>query len=530
MLSLLHNQVFLLLLIVVLGEALGRVRLRAFSLESAAIIFVAMAFGHAGYTLGEDFLTLGLALFIYSVGLQAGPGFVASFRADGARLSMGALGVILIAAALSLLAARLLGLSADFAVGLFAGSLSSTPGLAVAVEAIPSPGVAAAYGVTYGLGVISVVVFITLLPRLLRINVAAEEAAMDAAVSAPRFTYHHIEVTNPNLFGKKVSELHLRRIAPVVLTRLLRAGAEEPELVSAETVLAPGDRLRIAGREADLARAEMLLGRPIEESIEFNRLLTKKALVVSRPSSAGRTLGQLNLFEVFSVQATRITRNGLDVPAQAGTMLRLGDVVHVVGEQDAIANVAKMLGNDLKSTERVRLLPLLSGLLVGFFIGKIPLALPLVGDFTLGATGGVLAAGLLLGHLYKTGPLIWELPSSASGFIRELGLMFFLAAVGTRTGATIAPTLAEHGLKLLAAGALITTLTMALFVLLARATGRFPFLRLLGVLAGGMTSTPGVVAAGSISATSYAAAAFATVYPVALVGTIVCTKLLVWVL
>ncbi len=530
--DLLHNHIFLLLLITLLGTALGKISIKSFSLGTSGIIFVALAFGHYGLTLPKDFQTLGLVLFIYSVGLQAGPGFLYTLRSRGLRLALGSLGIIGLGFLTTLACALIFGFDAGTAAGLFAGALTSTPGLAVAVETAGSTSAPAAYGLTYFFGVTGVILFVQLLPKVLRIRIPAEEEKLNREMSEnnPPFTFHHIELTNPNLFNKKVRDLHLGQIAPVVITRLLRQGATEPILVGGDTVLLEGDHMRVAGREQDLEQAELFLGKPIDSEIEFERVLAKKDIVVSKRTVAGMTVGQLNCREVFNVQITRITRNGIDLPATPNSRLHVGDTVHAVGDQKALSNIAKIFGNNIKATYSINLLPIFVGLMLGFLIGKVPLYIPFGGTFTLGTTGGVLLSGLLLSALYRTGPFIWEIPSTANTFIRELGLVLFLATVGTKTGSTIVATLTEQGIDLFVAGVLVTLIPLILAVPICRLVLRLPFLRMMGVITGSMTSTPGLAAAGSCSETHYIPAAYATVYPIALIGMILFTKLLVVIL
>ena len=184
----------------------------------------------------------------------------------------------------------------------------------------------------------------------------------------------------------------------------------------------------------------------------------------------------------------------------------------------------------MKETYRVSLLPILIGLVAGFILGQIPFSLPLIGPFSLGVTGGVLVSGLILGYLYKTGPFIWEMPTTANSFLRELGLMFFLATVGTKTGATIIETIASQGAELIVAGLVVTITPMIACVAICKYVLKIPFLRILGVLTGGMTSTPGLAAINSYTNSSYPSSAYATVYPVGLIGMIIGTKVLVYIL
>ncbi|NOR50310.1 MAG: transporter, partial [Desulfuromonadales bacterium] len=217
-------------------------------------------------------------------------------------------------------------------------------------------------------------------------------------------------------------------------------------------------------------------------------------------------------------------------PASSTIKLHLGDIIHAVGEKDALKNVSRILGNDVKQTYKASLLPILLGLVAGFILGQVPLNLPLLGRFSLGVTGGVLVSGLILGYLYKTGPFIWEMPTTANALLREFGLMFFLATVGTKTGATIVETVTSQGAELVAAGLVVTLTPMMACVVMCKYVLKIPFLRMLGVLTGGMTSTPGLAAINSYTNSSYPSSAYATVYPVGLIGMILGTKVLVYLL
>jgi len=526
--ALLDNSIFLLLLIIILGELLGKIRLWKISLGPSAIIFVALGFGHFGHTLPQGIQTIGLAMFIYAVGLQAGPGFVSSFRSHGLAMAATVLGMAAVGTLVTWLCCLAFGFDAGTGAGLLSGAMTSTPSLAAAVEVIGIGRAPAAYGLTYGFGVIGVAVAIRLLPRLLRRDISNEESALgqELAESNPPITFHHIEVNNPNLFGKKINEIFLKNIAPVTITRMLRLGASEPVLVGGETELHEGDRLRVVGRPADLEKVELFIGKKVDGEIAFDRVLVKKSIVVSKHKFVGMTLGYFNFRETFNVQVARITRSGIDLPAEAHTRLHLGDVLHAVGDERALRNISRMLGNDLKAAWEINLLPILVGLLAGFLLGQITIPLPMIGPFTLGTTGGTLIVGLLLGARYQTGPLIWDIPDAGNRLIRDLGLALFLAAIGTSAGVSFLATLQNHGLPLLFSGVLVTLLPICAGVLIGLYLLRIRFLRLLGVLVGGMTSASGLTSAQTLSSTAYAPAAYATVYPVALLGKILAVKVL----
>lgn len=523
-----HNPVFLLLAVILSGHLLGKVRLWTFSLGSSGIVFTGLLAGFAGFSLPGVIQTLGLILFIYAIGQQAGPGFVQSMKRGGLVLSLGAMAMICIGLLTALGCKVWFGFSKEVTAGLFAGALTSTPGLAVAVELAHENAAPAAYGLAYAFGVIGVVLFVKLLPRLIHVDIRSEEERLERELCDlhPLMEFTHLQVTNPNLCSAPLAEIMPQRMAEVTITRVLRAGATAPELAVAETVLGMGDTVRVVGTREALHKAGVLIGPEVEADLAFNFVLTKKEILLSRPDVAGKTLRALNLSHVYGVQVSRITRNGFDCPAGANVRLCQGDVLHVVGHPEALENVKKLLGDDVRALFSTSVMVLLLGLFCGLALGAVPLYLPGLGMFTLGSTGGVLLAGLVFGALRQVGPVITELPSTANALIRDLGLALFLAVVGTAAGGTLLPTLQEHGLPLFLSGALITLTPMLVGAPLCATVLRIPFLRMLGVITGGMTSTPGLAAAASLSDTSYAATAYATVYPVALVGMIASAKII----
>ena len=525
--NLLGNPIFLLLAVILSGYLLGRIRLLTFSLGSSAIIFSGLAFGLAGYGLPPVLQSLGLSLFIYSVGQQAGPGFIHSMRQGGLALSLGALGMIGVGLGVALGLKAWLGFSPDITAGLFAGALTSTPSLAVAVEMSHDSQAPAAYGVAYLFGVIGVVLVVKLMPWALRVTIRREEERMERELTLlhPQMDFTHLRVTNPNLCAGPLSRVLPERMAGVTITRVLKSGACAPELATAETVLNMEDTVRVVGTDGMLREAEVIIGPRVEADLVFNSALVKKEILLSRKDVAGKTLRALNLSHVYGVQVSRITRNGFDCPAGANVRLNQGDVLHVVGHPEALENVKKLLGDDVRALYVVSVMVVLLGLFCGMLLGAIPLYLPGLGVFTLGPTGGVLLAGLGFGAVRQIGPMITELPGTATAMLRDLGLGLFLAVVGTKAGSTLVPTLAQYGLPLFLAGAAITASTALAGIPLC-ALLRVPFLRTLGVITGGMTSTTGLDAASSLSPTTYAATAYATVYPAALIGKIMATKII----
>ena len=526
--ELLNNPIFLLLAVILSGHLLGRIRVWSFSLGSSAIIFSGLAFGLAGFSIPPVLQTLGLSLFIYAVGQQAGPGFVHSMKLGGLRLGLCAVGMAAVGLGVTLGLATWLGFSRDIAAGLLAGALTSTPSLAVAVEMSHDSQAPAAYGVAYLFGVVGVVLVVKLMPWMLRASIRREEDRLEQELTDmhPQVDFTHLRVTNPNLCAGPLSQVLPEGMAGVTITRVLRDGTRTPELATAECVLNMDDTVRVVGTTDMLHQAEIIIGPRVEADLAFNSGLIKKEILLSRPEVAGKTLRALNLSHAYGVQVSRITRNGFDCPAGANVRLNQGDVLHVVGQSEALENVGKLLGDDVRALYVVSVVVILLGLFCGMLLGAVPLYLPGLGVFSLGATGGVLLAGLGFGAMRQIGPMITELPGTAIAMLRDLGLGLFLAVVGTKAGATLVPTLSEYGPTLVLAGAAITLSTALAGAALGAFALRIPFLRLIGVVAGGMTSTTGLDAAASLSPTTYAATAYATVYPAALIGKIMATKII----
>ncbi|MCB1323519.1 MAG: hypothetical protein KDK34_24890 [Leptospiraceae bacterium] len=530
--SILSNPVFLLLLIIVLGELLGRLKISGFSFGSAAIIFVALIFGHFGVTIPAPFQDLGLALFIYSIGLQAGPGIRNSFSREGLQLSLGALMLVFVGLITVVLCALVFDYSADMSAGVFAGALTSTPGLAVASELGEENIVGAAYGVTYTFGVLGVILFIRLSPFIFRVDLLAEEKLLQNEIEAlfPKVIYAHVRIDNPNVIGKKIREIGLSEMAAVSITRRLPAKSRHVEMVDAGTVLGKSDILRIVGTATEIKKAEVLFGKRVRRELKFEGDMLNHRIVVSRNVFVGQTISSLNLHHTFNVQVARMTRNDIDLPISAHRRLKMGDILHVVGHRQSVESLTKHLGNDFKSVYTANVLAVFIGIALGYLIGLIPFSLPGTGEFRLGTVGGVLLSGLILGNLYHTRTFVWQIPTPANTMLRQIGLSLFMAVVGTSAGATIVHTMQEYGLALFLVGILTTMIPLLIGYALCRYVLKIRFFHVLGVLTGGMTSTPGLASVNSLTDTSFASSAYATVYPVALVAMILCTKIIMFLL
>ena len=528
---LINNPLFITILIAILGLLIGRIKIKSFSLGSSAILFVAFAFGHFGFSAPEVFQPLGLTLFIYSVGLQAGPGFVASFQRNGLQHTLCAIIIVLTGFISTIIVSKLLHYNTDMAAGIFAGAMTNTPSLAVAAGTGKNILATSAYGVTYCFGLLGVIFFVKLIPSLVRVSIPEEEKKLSDAIAAtmPKVTHYHIRITNPNVFGKSLRDIKLSSIAPVAITRYLQRDSDKALQVTGSTVFASGDLIRLVGTEEDVSKVAIFFGEVVKDEIKFDDELVNQKIVVSRKEAVGRSVGSVNFMDSFNVQLARITRNGIDLPPNPILRLHIGDVLHLVGEKNAIQNVGKLIGNDIKAIYMTDVLSMMIGICFGFMIGSFPLAIPFVGKITLGVGGGSLLSGLILGYAHSTRKFVWEIPLPTSTFIRELGLVLFLTALGTTTGATFVQTIEEHGFPLFLGGAVVTLLPVIIGYAVCRRIFKIPFLYTLGVLSGSMNNTPSLSASQSYSDSHFAFSSYATVYPVAMIVKIVLTQLIFWV-
>ncbi len=527
--ALLNLPYFVLFLVIALGLIIGRIKIKGFSLDSSAVIFIALLLGHLGLSVPKVIQDVGLVLFIFTIGMQAGPGFFRAFRLDGRKLVLVAASVVGTAALLVGVGGWLLGLDKSMALGIFNGALTSTPGLAAAIEISGSPMASIGYGMAYPLGVILVVLFLQLAPIFAKIDFrkCEKEYEEEQQGNVDPIISRNVRVVNPNVSGKSIRELHIRATTGCVISRVKHDGLTTTP--DKNTILYTGDILRAVGTEQDLRQVELFIGSPApNEDLELSHGHKVEWVLVTNKAVINKPLSKLNFFGNFDATFVRIRRAGIDLAPDGDITLRFGDRVLVASKKENMDMVVKFLGNDNKRLSSTDFLPIALGILIGVILGKI--SIPVFGvNISLGITGGVLTAALALSALGKTGPIIWSMSSNANQIFRELGLLFFLASVGTEAGKDIQEALSTHGIMPLLLGVVVTMLPMLVGVLVGRYAFKMNYLTLMGVLAGGMTSTPGLSAVTSKSETNIAQIAYATVYPFALVLMIIFSTLLYWI-
>lgn len=519
--SLLQSSYFALFLIVALGFMLGRVRFKGLSLDVSAVIFIALLFGHFGVIIPKALGNFGLVLFIFTIGIQSGPGFFDSFRSKGKILIIVTLLIVGSAGLTGLICKYALNIDTPSIVGLIAGALTSTPGLAVAIDSTQSPQASIAYGIAYPFGVIGVILFIKLLPKILRINLEEEARKLEISRKSkyPPLETGTFKITNGNIFGKTLAQLQVRVMTGAVVSRIKHDNVIL--MPTATTVLHEGDYIKAVGNSKSLEQMTLLMGEKVEKDLPLETSHVIESLLVTNKNIINKTLGHLNLQGAFGCTVTRIRRSGIDLSPNPGLSLKFGDKLMVVGEKDDVNGLGQFVGNDEKRLSDTDFFPIAMGIVLGVIFGKLNISFSDSFSFSPGLTGGILIVALVLSAVGKTGPIIWSMSASANQLLRQLGLLLFLAEVGTSAGVNLVSTFQESGLTLFGVGFGITLAPMIVAVLFGYFIFKINILDLLGTITGGMTSTPGLAAADSMTDSDAPSIAYATVYPIAMVFLII---------
>ena len=521
-----QSDYFALFLIICIGFIIGNIKFKGISLDISAIIFVALVFGHWGVTLPDILGKIGLVLFIYTIGIQAGPGFFDSFKEQGRNLVILAVIVVVSAALITLISILVFDIDGAIAIGLLSGALTSTPGLAAAIETTQSPLASIGYGIAYPFGVIGVILFVRLFPKIFKIDLSKEEAAYEAKSKAgyDEIIAKNFIVENDSVIGKNIGELRIRAITQAVVSRVMHDGiASTPER---ETILHNGDLIRAVGTEEALRRVQLLIGVETDKEIPLGANHQVQSVLVTNKEVVNKHLGEFNLRGNYHATITRIRRSGIDITPNPSLRLQLGDKVMVACDKDHMKQVMSLFGNNDKKLSDTDFFPVAAGIVLGVLLGKLSLSFGDSFTFNLGLTGGILIVSMLLGRIGKTGKILWTMTGNANQLLRQLGLMFFLASVGTKAGATLVETYAIYGAKLFLIGGIITLVPMILGAIVAQVFLKINVLSMLGALTGSMTSTPGLAAVDPMTDTNAPSIAYATVYPIAMVLLIICVQLL----
>ena len=537
--------IFILAVTIALGTLLGKIKLGGITLGVTWILFVGIALGH--FKMGIDPKVLGfvkefgLILFIYSVGMQVGPGFFSSLKQNGLKLNLLSLGVLLVGILVTCLIALFSGTNLVTLTGVMSGAVTNTPALGSAQQTYldtvgaNEPSIALGYAVAYPLGVIGLIASMILLRKVFRVDPVQEDARLheEHVIETHEPDRITVVITNPQLNGKKVWELARLLNRPFIISRVLKEGGE-PVLADAQTVISLRDKVFFVCDPRDTEAVVAFLGQQIEmpqedwdEKSRSTELVSRRILV-TRSSINGKQLGSLQLRNHFKVNVTRINRSGVDLIASPSLELLLGDRVTVVGAESAIQEVAGLLGNSQKRLHEPNLIPMFIGILLGVVVGMIPFhisGIPL--PVKLGLAGGPLIVAILLSRFGARFHLVTYTTISASLMLREIGISLFLAAVGLSAGPEFVSTLQGGGLVWVGYGFLITVIPILLVGILGRWVFKFNYFELMGTLSGSMTDPIALSFVSSNSPNDIPAVSYSTVYPLTMFLRVVSAQILI---
>ncbi|SIX44475.1 putative transporter [Shigella sonnei] len=538
--------VSILALVAVVGLFIGNVKFRGIGLGIGGVLFGGIIVGHfvsqAGMTLSSDMLHViqefGLILFVYTIGIQVGPGFFASLRVSGLRLNLFAVLIVIIGGLVTAILHKLFDIPLPVVLGIFSGAVTNTPALGAGQQILRDLGtpmemvdqMGMSYAMAYPFGICGILFTMWMLRVIFRVNVETEAQQHESSRTngGALIKTINIRVENPNLHDLAIKDVPILNGDKIICSRLKRE--ETLKVPSPDTIIQLGDLLHLVGQPADLHNAQLVIGQEVDTSLSTKDTdLRVERVVVTNENVLGKRIRDLHFKERYDVVISRLNRAGVELVASGDISLQFGDILNLVGRPSAIDAVANVLGNAQQKLQQVQMLPVFIGIGLGVLLGSIPVFVPgFPAALKLGLAGGLLIMALILGRIGSIGKLYWFMPPSANLALRELGIVLFLLVVGLKSGGDFVNTLVNgEGLSWIGYGALITAVPLITVGILARMLAKMNYLTMCGMLAGSMTDPPALAFANNLHPTSGAAAlSYATVYPLVMFLRIITPQLL----
>lgn len=513
--------------VISVGVLLGKIKIFGVSLGVTFVLFTGILMGHFGFTGDLHILhfirEFGLILFVFCIGLQVGPSFFSSFKKGGMTLNMLAVGIvvlnIVVALSIYFIANGQVGL--PMMIGILYGAVTNTPGLGAAQEALnqlhyTGDPIALGYACAYPLGVVGIIGSIILIRYLFRINLAKEEEELQSQEADMKHQPHmlHLEVRNESIDGKKLLQVKDFLGRPFVCSRIRHEG--HVSIPNQDTEFHIGDQLFIVCSEEDAAAVTAFIGREIKVDWEKQDMpMVSRRILVTKPEINGRKMGSMHFRSMYGVNVTRVNRSGMDLFADPNLVLQVGDRVMVVGQQDAVARVANVLGNELKRLDTPNIVTIFVGIFLGILLGSLPFAFPgMPTPVKLGLAGGPLVVAILIGRFGHKLKLVTYTTMSANLMLREIGIVLFLASVGIEAGEHFVQTVVDgDGLYYVGYGFLITVIPLIIIGIIARLYCKVNYFTLMGLIAGSNTDPPALAYANQAAGNDAPSVGYSTVYP-----------------
>ena len=536
------HSVLILSLVIAFGIMLGKVKIAGISLGVTWILFVGIVFGHFNLSLNEHLLhflkEFGLILFVYSIGLQVGPGFFSAFKKGGFTLNILAVTSVSLSVAVAIVLYLVTDTPITTIVGILSGAVTNTPGLGAAQQAnsdlngIDAPEIAMGYAVAYPLGVIGAILALQSLKYILKINTTTEEAEAEKGMGhLQQLTVRPVslEIINKAIDNKTIKDIHPLVNRKFVISRI-RDQYGKQELVNSDTELHLGDQILVISNPKDIEAITVFFGKQIDVKWEDeDSNLVSRRILITKPELNGKTLSQLRIRRNFGASITRVNRSGVDLVAAPNLQLQMGDRVTVVGSELAVSHAEKILGNSLKRLNHPNLIPIFIGIALGCILGSIPFMLPGIPQpLKLGLAGGPLIISILISRFGPHYKLITYTTMSANLMVREIGISLFLACVGLGAGKGFIETIVnEGGYMWIGYGAIITIFPLLLTGLIGRYGCKLNYYTLIGILSGANTNPPALAYSNEQTSCDAPAVGYATVYPLAMFLRVLSAQLLI---
>lgn len=545
------HSILLLAFVMGIGIYLGRFKFKGISLGSTWILFIGILVSHFGFRADPAILNFvkefGLILFVFSIGLQVGPGFFHSFRSGGVKMNLLAVLNILLAVAVTWAISALTGEDLKTMVGVMSGAVTNTPGLGAAqqtlIDVSTSGGVAAAqasqaasalasgYAVAYPIGVIGVIGVIILFKSLFRIDPGKElkelKSHEDTSGQARRM---HVAVENPAIFGKKLYDVLRGFGGDFVVSRIMKG--DEILFPTGDTVLNEGDKVLVVTSQEEVDKIRILFGQEVpmhvKDWVEKDHHLVTRRLTVTKSSLTGKKLREMHIRGVYSVSVTRVIRAGVELVAAPDLYIQMGDALICVGTEEHIKRLAGTVGNVSGDLNKPNLVPIFLGIVVGIIFGSLPIHFPGIPQaIKLGLAGGPLIIAILLGHFGPKFRITTYTTASANLMVREMGISLFLAAVGLGAGENFISSIVNGGYWWILYGTLITMVPLCITFLVARIFCHLNFYQICGLISGSCTNPPVLAFAQEMYGSDYTSVNYATVYPLSMFLRVLVAQLLI---
>lgn len=545
------HSIMLLALVIAIGLLLGKIKVKGVSLGSTWILFVGILLSHFGFRADASLLhflkEFGLILFVFSIGLQVGPGFFHSFKSGGLKLNMLAVALVLTGVITTYLIHVVTGENLITLTGVMSGAVTNTPGLGAAqqtyldatsgsfVHEINSSEIASSlasgYAVAYPIGVLGVIMVLMLTKTLFRIDLKKEAddlESQEVGMDSPQRVA--LSVKNPAVFGKTILEVSKAIENKFIISRVYRDGKVIVPVAS--TVLNSGDDLLVVTALSSVDAVTVLFGEqinmPKEAWDKIDASMSVRKITITRTSMTGKKLKELKIRTNYGVSITRVSRGGIDLVANPDLIVQMGDTLLVVGHDSDINQVAKFVGNSRTGLYHPNLIPIFFGIALGVLFGSIPIMIPGIPQaIKFGLAGGPLIIAILLGYFGPMLKITTYTTMSANLMLREIGISIFLAAVGLGAGETFVSSIVNGGYWWILYGALITLIPTALIAILGRLLFKLNFYQICGLVSGGCTNPPVLAFAQNAYGTDYTSVSYATVYPLAMFMRVLVAQILI---